>query len=284
VIVLKGWAHIQNIYDRDFGQRLCEDIDILVHPHDVDAVEDIFRRQNYIVEEQSWPGYNRRYHNGTRYFFSESSIEFGGTFSIGLHWGLIHTPSYNPGRIDMDALFAAALPLLVMGIPIFQLAPEDEVVYLCGHIGLHHRFDDAIFRYYELAALLVRVGDELDWSKVIEKSIQWHLILPVGKVLGKIGGLWKGIINTKILNKLDGIQPGLDEKIASLWIEKTPGRPVFDHILKWITFPRVLERPLIMLQDIFPGPEYMASRYGNAPLGFWPFLYLRRFFRMFRVY
>lgn len=284
VIVLKGWAHIQTIYGRDFGQRLCEDIDILVHPDDVDAVEAVFDRQNYIVEEQSWPGYNRRYHNGTRYFVPNSKAEFGGTFSVGLHWGLMHIPSYDPRQIDVDALFATSMPLSIMGIQVLQLAPEDEIAYLCGHVGLHHRFDDAIFRYYEVAALLVMTSGELDWSKIIEKAIRWCLVLQVRKTLGNIEESWKGLLDSEVLSKLDAIQPKLRERILNFWIENTRGQPVFDHILKWFTFPRIWERPLIMLQDIFPGPEYMVSRYGDAPLGLWPLLYLRRFFGVFHIY
>lgn len=282
VIVLKGWAHIQTIYDTDFGQRLCEDIDILIHPDDVDTVEVVLHGHGYIPEAESWPDYNRRYHNGMRYFVPQENTGVADNFSIGLHWGLIHIPSYNPGRIDVNILFDEALPLRIMEVPVLQLTPEDEVVYLCAHLDLHHRSEEAIFRYYELARLISMFGDELNWSKVIEKSIRWHLVLSVDKILRKLNEIWNGLVCEEVLNKFDKVRLGLDEKLVDLWVEKTHGHPFSSHVLRWITFPRVWKRPLIMLQDIFPSLEYMISRYGNAPLGLWPLLYLQRFFRAFR--
>lgn len=281
VIVLKGWAHIQTIYEGDYSQRLCEDIDLLVHPNDVDVVESVMKKLNYVLEKESWPGFNRRYHNGTRYFVPEAGVDFGNTFSVGLHWGLIHTPSYDPKWIDVDSLFVNARPLDIMNIPVFQLSREDEVAYLCGHIGLHHRFDESLFRYYELAVLMKTGGVELDWQKVIEKSVRWHHVIPVRRVLFGIHRLWQGVILSEILDMFNEVQPGLGERFVNFWIRHTLGHPVFDHVLRWFTFPRILERPLIMLQDIFPSPEYMVSRYGDAPLGLWPVLYVYRFFRAF---
>ncbi len=281
LIVLKGWAHIQTIYNGDYSQRPCDDIDLLVHPNDIDIVESILRRLDYVIEKESWPGYNRRYHNGTRYFIPNNETEIAGRFSVGLHWGLIHTPSYDPKQIDVDSLFANARPLDVLNIPVFQLSLEDEVVYLCGHLGLHHRFDDSLFRYYELAVLIRLAGARLNWQNVIEKSIQWRHVVPVGRVLHSIHQLWLGVVLPEILEIIDGVRAGPGERFVDIWINKTRGHPIFLHILRWFTFPRVLERPLIALQDIFPSLGYMVSRYGSAPVGLWPLLYVRRFFRAF---
>ncbi len=281
VIVLKGWAHIQTIYNRDYSQRPCDDIDLLIHPKDVDVVESMLRRLDYVVEKESWSGYNRRYHNGARYFIPNNETDYTSNFSVGLHWGLIHTPSYDPKQIDVDSLFANARPLDVLNVPVLQLSLEDEVVYLCGHLGLHHRFNDSLFRYYELAVLIRSAGAGLNWKNVIEKSIQWRHVVPVNSVLRRIHDLWPGIVHPETLVMFDGVRPGLGERFVDFWINKTRGHPIFLHMLKWLTFPRVLERPLIVLQDIFPSPGYMISRYGSAPLGFWPLLYIRRIFRAF---
>ena len=282
VIVLKGWAHIQTIYGQDHSQRLCEDIDVLVHPKDVDVVEGMLRSLGYSHEREGWPGYNRRYNNGTRYFVPDSETDFADTFSVGLHWGLIHIPSYDPQQIDVNSLFVNALRLDVMGVPVLQLSPEHEAVYLCGHLGLHHRFDGTLFRYYELASCLVNNRVTLDWQKIVNISIQWRHILPVQRIFRNVAQLWPGIIPLEVISLLSKVKPTYQERFVDFWVNRMRDIPAFDHLLTWITFPRIWERPLIALQDMFPGPEYMTARYGNAPLGFWPLLYLRRFFRSLR--
>jgi hypothetical protein len=282
VIVLKGWAHIQTIYDQDYSQRLCEDIDVLVHPKDVDVVEDMLRSLGYSHEMEGWSGYDRRYNNSTRYFVPGADVDFANTFSVGLHWGLIHIPSYDPQQINVDSLFANALRLDVMGVPVLQLSPEHEVVYLCGHLGLHHRFDGALFRYYELASCIVNNRVAMDWQKIMDISIHWRHILPVQHILRRVIQLWPGVIPLEVLNLLSKVKPEYQERFVDFWITSMNDLPVYDHLLTWITFPRIWERPLIALQDVFPSKEYMIARYGNAPLGFWPLLYIRRFFRALR--
>ena len=284
VIVLKGWAHIQTIYDQDHGQRLCEDIDILVHPKDVDVVEDTLQSLGYSQEMESWPGYDRRYNNGTRYFVPDAEVDFASTFSVGLHWGLIHIPSYDPQQIDVDSLFANAIHLDVMGESVLQLSPEHEVVFLCGHLGLHHRFDGALFRYYELASCIVNNKVAMDWQKVIDTSIQWRHILPVQRVLHRIAQFWPGTIPLEVLSSLSKMKPKYQERFVDFWVNRMGDIPALDHLLTWITFPRILERPLIALQDIFPSKEYMIARYGKAPLGFWPLLYVGRLFRALQFF
>ena len=283
VVVLKGWAHIQTIYKKDHGQRLCNDIDVLIHPSDVGFVEEILNQNGYTAEKESWPGYNRRYHNGARYFVPKMDAGFADTFSIGLHWGLIHFPSYDPKKIDIDEVFASVRQLQVMGLDVFQLAPEDEVVYLCGHAGLHHRFEDALFRYYEIAFLLSHAASDFDWQKVIERTMQWRHVLLVRNILNHINDLWSGMVDDDVLGRLGKLKAGLGEYFVDLWIRKTRGNLIYDHLLVWLTFPRFWERPLIMLQDIFPSAEYMFDRYGNPPFGFLPALYLIRFLRSIGV-
>jgi len=283
VVVLKGWAHIQTIYNEDYGQRLCNDIDILVHPRDVDSVEEMLRQAGYMAEKESWPGYNRRYHNGARYFVPHMDVGFAETFSVGLHWGLIHFPSHDPKKINIDDVLANTTPLQVAGVDVFQLAPEDEVVYLCSHLSLHHRFDPALFRYYEIAFLIHNIASDFEWQKVIGRSLQWNHVLLVRKILNQVNELWSGILNDEVLQRFSKLTINLGERWVDLWIRKTRGYPMYDHVLVWLTFPRFWERPLIMLQDIFPGVEYMTYRYGNPPFGFLPALYLIRFLRSFGI-
>lgn len=278
VIVMKGWAYIPVIYGGDHSQRVCEDIDILVHPQAVDEAEKILIAMGFYKEMESWPGYHRRYLNGTRYFVGGQSGVPGSTFSIGLHWGLWHMPSYDHRLIDIEAVFERAQPLQVASVPALKLSVEDHVVYACAHLGLHHHFDSSLFRFYELAKVILDEGDSIDWKQVSERASQWRVILPVQYALKKTEALWPGIIPEWVLEELGQKQPAPIELLTLRWIKITRGKDTFDHLLTWLTFPDWKKRFVIMLQDIFPGPDYLRYRYGNAPGNFWPLLYFRRLF------
>ncbi len=279
VIVLKGWAYIQTVYDGDPSQRLCEDVDILVRPRDVDAAQRVLNEIGCQQERESWEGYNRRYWNGARYFFPAETGNPANTFSVGFHWGLFHVPAYDARQVDVDELFARARPLRVADVDALELSGEDEIVYACAHLGLHHRFDASLFRPYELAAQIVRAGTRLSWETVIARARSWRQVISVREGLGRVERLWTGAVPRSALEALGGTRPARGERFVHAWIAVTRGNPAFDHPLVWLTFPVWWKRPLIFLQDVFPSRAYMEWRYGRAPLGMWPLLYFRRLFQ-----
>ena len=278
VIVLKGWAYITTLYGGDASQRLCEDVDLLVRPRDVDAAEAVLRLLGCELHLVSWPGYDHRYHNGERFFFTKYPALKRDLFSVGLHWGLFHTPAYDPGQVDVNALFTRARPLDVAGVPGLELSIEDSVVYACAHLGLHHRFDAALFRYFEIASL-IQTALALDWDAAARCASNWRVILPVQTVLEQIESYWPGTVPLVEAEALRRLVPARRERNVHAWLQWTRGRRSFDHLLLWLNFPDWKQRPLIFLQDVFPGPDYLRRRYGPAPLGFWPFLYVRRLAR-----
>ena len=161
VIVLKGWAYIYSIYACDPSRRLCSDVDVLVRPRDADAAAIILRSLGCTPEPPVWPGYAQRYHNGEIYFFSPLAELKQDAFSVGLHWGLLHVPSYDAARGDAEGLFMRACRLNVAGVDVLNLGETDSIVYACAHLGLHHRFEPDLFRYYDIAAL-IRAASSLD--------------------------------------------------------------------------------------------------------------------------
>jgi hypothetical protein len=279
VIVLKGWAHISTLYGGDHSLRPCEDIDILVHPRDADAAETVLHGMGCAPAIETWPGYNRKYTNGQLYFFTNEPGDPAAAFSLGLHWGLLHIPAYDPRRMDVDELFGRARPLTVAGVSALELRAEDFLPYTCAHLGLHHRFDSALFRYFEMAAVIHNAGADLNWKSVIERAAHWRVILPLRFAMTRLEALWPGLVPPDALEFTRNVRPTWGESAVDAWIRATRGKPAFDHLLTWLAFPDWKQRPLIFLQDVFPGPEYLRQRYGRAPLGLWPLLYWRRFFR-----
>lgn len=279
VIVMKGWAYIQTVYDGDASQRLCEDVDLLIHPHNVDATVTILFRLGCERARESWPGYSRRYTNSERLFFEARPGNPANTFSVGLHWGLLHIPSYDARQINVDDLFARARPLRMAGVDALELCAEDEILYACAHWALHHRFDPALFRFYELAAQIRRAGESLRWEAVAARAREWRQVISLREGLERVERLWPGTVPRSAWEALSELSPSRGERFVHAWVNITRGHPALIHLLTWLTFPDWRQRPLIFLQDVFPSRAYMEWRYGRAPLGLWPWLYLHRFLR-----
>ncbi|MFC2065211.1 nucleotidyltransferase family protein [Chloroflexota bacterium] len=279
VIVLKGWALIMTLYAGDHGQRYCEDIDILVKPQDIDHAEEILQKLGCIGVEESWPGYNRRYMNERAYLTPKQNSPFGRNFSIGLHWGLLHIPAYDPDRIDLDGLFERAVPLTVCGTPVLELSTEDNLAYSSAHLGLHHRLDSALFRYFEIARIILLAGSAFDWQAVLNRASQWGCSYSLKKVLEKVESLWPGVIPGDMIFAISQLKIRSGERFVYAWMQKFTDQPTLLQILTWFTLPGAHRRFGLMLQDIFPGAAFMKKRYGPAPAGIWPLLYFRRLAR-----
>lgn len=277
VIVMKGWAFITTLYGGDHSQRICEDIDILVRPQDIDAVEVILDELEFDMAPESWDGYNRRYYNGARYFAPISEEMPGAHFSVGLHWGLWHIPSFDVDLVDVDALFERARSLMVAGEHALRLSVEDELVYMAAHTILHHFFEDSIFRYYEFAAVIREVGGDVEWEKVLDRTKGWDVVLTFEEMAKRVDDLWIGIVPKDVFSRSNKMKPSFLEHFTLLWIKTIRARSTFMHLLYWITFPVWWQRGIIAFQDIFPSPRYLAYRYGKAPRGIWVLLYFRRF-------
>ena len=154
IIVLKGWAFIQSIYEDDISARFCIDIDFLIHPQDSVKGACILKSLGYQPADESWPGYTERFLNCQVYSSSKELLPL----QIGFHWGLLHRPFYDPDLVDMNALFLRAQVLKMEGVNVFELSIEDQIVYGCAHLGLHHRYDEALYRYYEIGFLIRKAG------------------------------------------------------------------------------------------------------------------------------
>ena len=279
VIVLKGWAFIQTIYAGDYSARFCIDIDIVVRPDDSAKAAGILRGLGYQPVDESWPGYAQRYLGAQTYLSSQENLPL----QIGFHWGLLSKPSYDPDQVDMDGLFSRARSLNVAGVNVLELSFEDQIVYGCVHLGLHHKYDEGLYFYYDIGALIRRAGSDLDWKAMIQCAREWYCVIPLQRVLLSLERFWPGLIPQAALEEIIQLSPIFKERFVNLWIERTRGRASFDHLLFWIVTPGLKRKFEIAFQDIFPSPAYMQKRYGPAPAGFWPILYFLRLFRSFQL-
>ena len=276
VIVLKGWALIPTLYGGDYGQRTYDDIDLLVPPHLAARAEDILHELGYRgLRVEPWAGHRWRYETSWAYRLPQDHGPSAGVFSIGLHWGLLNTPFYDR-RMPVQELLDRAQPLTVSGVEVRRLAAEDDLVYACGHLALHHEYDPALFRYYEMASTVLQAGSAFNWSVVLERACSWRLIIPLQRVLTYLERLWPGLVPPNVLEGAVALRPARAERVVHRILVGNPDNHVIRAAVDWLTMAGLIDRIRYPLGMAFPNPAYMRKRYGPAPGGLWPLLYFRR--------
>jgi len=280
IMLLKGWALIQMIYGGDYGQRVYSDIDFLVRLKDADIAEKILTKLGWQVEDDHRPGFTHRYHNAQAYYFEQPEIPRR-VCSIGLHWGLLHHPAYNPNQIDVEKLFFRAQLLKIANIPVLGMSIEDHVVYNCAHIVLQHQSEQSLLWYYEIAAIIKDADTSLDWQKVEEYAKCWKLVLPLKKVAKKIEEFWPGIVPAPAMASVINNKPAISEQFIHSWYERTNYNPSLEHLLTWLTMSGLIRRITFIFEDIFPNVAYLEKEYGAFAGIKWPLVYIRRLVRVF---
>jgi hypothetical protein len=274
VIVLRGWAYIPIVYGGDCGQRTCGDVDLLVLPGDVGRTDDILLRLGYRRPvTEMWPGYCRRYYGAFHYKLNCQSGPQDGVFSVDLHQTHLDRPFRG---MALNQVFQRARPLQVVGVEVHGLQPEDDLLCACGHLALHHRYEESLHRYYEMAFVIRQAGPSFDWSTVVARARDWRLILPLQRVGARLEELWPGILPAKATRTIAALRPSVVERLVhDEWVRQ-PGNPTVKLALALLVKAGPGNRLGFILETAFPCPAYLLERYGPAPGGLWPLWYFWR--------
>ncbi len=262
VIVMKGWVLIQWLYHGDHGQRFCEDIDILVPKSFVPQAEEKLGKLGYGAVEEVDPGYSHRFSNAQAYQKVNHHASHWRQFAIGFHWGLTHVPYYDESRINTDDLFSRSCLIRVAGVEVAELSFEDQLVYTCAHLALHHRNTERLLNYFEIAAIIQRAGGEMDWQAVVDRAVKWRYITQVKHVLAEVQQLWPGVIPVPGLERVEKVQPTLQDRWIDRLVASTKGNRFRSALVEVLALPGWKNKFFAAFRHIFPDQDYMRHRYG----------------------
>jgi hypothetical protein len=271
-IVLKGWALVQILYAGGYSQRPSADMDLLVHPGDLPRVDRILGHLGYRdADVEPWPGYFQRYLNSRHYLSPQSEARPGRIFNFDIHWGIPDSPYFDQ-RTPLQPFFERSQPVKIADIEAGSLAMEDHLIFACSHIA-HHGYMESLSAYYEIAAILLRAGQGLNWPAVFSRAAALRAVIPLQRVLARIEALWPGVIAPERLETLTEQKPAPVEGWVDDWVVKSKGKVKILGMLAWFTTPGVFRKLGYILETVVPGPAYLKKYYGPAPLGLWPLLY-----------
>jgi hypothetical protein len=207
-----------------------------------------------------------------------------GAPTVEIHWSI--QGGGSPFRVDLDSLWTRARPVLIAGVDVLALPPEDMLVHLCVHASQHHVFGFGLRPFCDIAETMRHYQSAIDWEQLVFLTRQWgasrcvHLTLYLAKdwlsaavpdaVLAQLGSgppdpgvvAW---INARVFTpQAEGGDPLPANQGAG---------PVSNPWGRIHTSTNTLEKLCILLEACFPPPKVLAGKYALSSGSWRAYLY-----------
>lgn len=156
---VKGLVVAEQLYG-DLALRGAADLDVLVHPADLPAGREVLVELGYWQRpEPTFTALVHEFHDPPWYVGTGSD-----QVRLELHWNLWADRFF---RSDIDGLWSRAAAGSLLGRPARLLSLEDTLL----HLAIHRSRSALRLRWNcDIAELVRRRGDEVDWAAVAERA------------------------------------------------------------------------------------------------------------------
>lgn len=262
-LLLKG-AALALLYYKDSALRPMADIDVLVPTSKAsEAIE--------VLTNLGWqPGFKAPHSQA--FWSTEYGVE------LDLHW---HALIELSGPNSDDELWSGAVKADFNGLNVLALNPTDTLFHVCAH-GMKWE-GTPTFRWVADAYMVLKSGDTIDWTRLVQTAREHRLTLPLRDALIYLKELLTAPIPADVLVQLQNAPVSMSEKLyhssrTAVHSERNPALTLwayyseYQHFAKshgestGITgFPAFLKH-LWGLNDIWEVPKKAATGLVNRSL------------------
>ncbi len=174
-LVLKGWAFAGDLYP-DLTPRSISDVDLLLHPQDLQPVSSFLDSQGYHSVSP-----NPHFTNAIQFEKDWVPLELTYTnpqcISIDLHTHILPSAWSLPVYpIGMDDIWAASQTFTDWtGRPLQRLGWEHTILHLTTHILRHNLGSQSPQSYHDLDRLLRKYGNQINYESLMKTAPDWRL-------------------------------------------------------------------------------------------------------------
>ena len=254
VIVLKGAALILTVYP-NLGLRPMSDVDILVRPTDLLGAIKVLEDLGYVAApHQISP--TDALANACEVVLTRSG-EMGAMIEV--HWTLLNL-AHHQRRLPLDWFWRTARPLQVGEQQALQLGPEAQILYLCGHLCLHHwQVADSDQRWLNDIALCIEHDEgSIDWDVALALAQRCDLVMPLQRALPRAAAEWDAPVPSEVLAAVRRLKPSPEEERV-FHVLRSVGLRLWTDTAALAGWRQRLQ---FALSNLFPSPAYMRQRYG----------------------
>ncbi len=269
LLLLKGAALAEALY-ADPALRPFGDIDLLIPHASLPACRDALLRLGYApAEVEHQPGAGLAYRNEESFLPPAADLA-----PVELHWHLLDVPYYLR-RVPVAWFWEHSEPRTIAGQPFRVLTPEANLVYLPAHLALHHQFQ-GLRSLLDLALLIVKHGDRLDWAGVFAAARAFELLAALRQTLERLAQCWPSLPLDGPRQQAHALRPTrTDERLFRL-LSAASRSATLDFYTTLVSLPDAAARARYAWFNLFPQPAYMRERYKVAAGWQLPYWYLYR--------
>jgi hypothetical protein len=261
VIALKGVV-LGPRYYADPADRPMRDVDLLVRREDVETVL-------RVAGDLGLRRYDDRHSLSFDLRFDSAVVltptpRDDSRPSIDLHWALFDDGLFARDRTARLAdVWARAEAVDVAGRPVLTPGAEDTLLHLAAHLALHHAFGGLLW-YCDLALLLRRSGNGLDWDALLRTAERLRLRGVLALVFRAVGELFQAEVPAEVRRWLSPMAPRWAIARHVVLARALRLEPVhrFEHVTPLLLMDRGRDCFRSLARSMIPGRDWVTLRYG----------------------
>jgi len=266
-IVLKGAALSKWLYPQA-AMRPFNDLDLLIQPADRPAVSAILNQCDYTETNFATTDFHNAFYCETLFTRAQLPRQ-----SVDLHWHLLNAQFYR--RRIKPEWFWERTQLATLGSAAFRLFdPTAQFAHLALHLSVHHGNIPRLIQLYDIALLIHKHDDTIDWEAVARYVQDAGLAHPVYYALERTCAAWQFASSPRILTLFRPRVWHISQRLTFQFFIAThrEGAVLSDAL----DLPGAKNKLRYALRHLFPDPAYMRQRYTLASDAFLPYYYLKR--------
>lgn len=181
----------------------------------------------------------------------------------------------------MDWFWQRTREIRVNGQTALAFSVEAQLIYLMSHLVIHHK-GEGLRWSYDLALLLSRYRDQMDWDEVIGATHRFGLSQALQRTLQDISEVWGVFVPPDARGILERSQPSIGERLsfAVFTARHVDARTLWDAL----SMPSFREKLAYLRHTLWPSKAYMQTRYGITDARLVPLYYCWRLAKGLRMF
>ncbi len=253
VMLLKGAAMYGQLYERP-DLRPMSDVDLLLKAKDIEAGTSLLEKLGCsqgmdLVHEDHFPTY-----------YYESEFISAGPNPIRLD---VHVRPFRPTRyaqlIPEDQFWNDARSVKVGQASALVPCAETMLIHLAAHAAFHEC--SRLMWLYDLKRWCECYTQDMNWTLVLERAKDWHLVAPVRRAIRVAESIWWQFVPASFRESLAGMKSSWKDRLALWHTPRDASHPIGHLLVDLLTTPGVRFRLGYARNFLLPATSHLAEIY-----------------------